>query len=955
MKFLKIKSADMPTKPKPTEQLPNNLMYVWDPNANDWIILQKDTNKATPPLYDPNNQNVATNTTTYMSNIKSASVINGEEDENPLSVKLSDLFLSDSSLVDSYLKKEISCNDILNILGIEIKNENEYKEVCNYVKEFIEDNYMRGIKSSSSLSVLPKLLDKVWYDYDEETAGKYAQIGSWEIGLGGYDTGYEVSYNGTPIFSITEDNELKPYMSDDRLQKDFGFSYSDVEKALKKHRDMTTLKRVGSTQNHSFYIKEDFPSFDGDTRVAVIEEDEDGEIFDWNYFDTMEEAEEFERKMNKKVKSDKEKTIQEYEEMGLDITDLLQACQYVHYGFYDEIKKKWSPEKLYQYLQDRLQKAQDNPQTAKFEKNWTSTRFPEALKLILHWLDTNVETTWKELDSQASKKVKSEKSMMELAQNIIYDAVLIHKAKSMDERPEWDGTFAILTLNPEKTDIVDIKYIPQSSLPSYTPNDNEYGLVRTRDTGFDDTDYQLQPLEMIINQRKSDSFAKDDKNVIESGYKKQSSCLSKFLDGPRYSKEIKIEAGLIKNGLVKYAGFDFNRGTKYAITEKGLKVLRSAAEKEHNEALNEKEKLAYMFGFNTDKETTLDTTGKTIKADDKDIIVIDTGSGYLQVFENGDAYDYGGYSVGEQLYEFSINDEDRRNGKATLDVDDLLNSKFYGIIFEDFDKLEWFVQNIKDSNTQQEIKNLLNKEAKGVYSSKNTSNRRYTIIEADGTPLGKVTASSELDAKVKFGIEHPEYADSQSLCAKEIKSGLEYNGSFEYNDYKIDLFNDTDGGTTFVIYAPKGKTVNNESMYKGTASTMDEAITKAYKIIDGSKEINAQYEQTTNTKEPYPNPSETPHDDIVLENHDGWVNTAEQKVTPEFAQLHSILGEYKKNGHILSITQDGKDLLVSCSPIASYEMKQKFEQLGYECEETDESETGDAYDLPSYTLRIKMK
>ena len=73
MNFIKIKSADMPTKPKPTEQLPNNLMYVWDPNANDWIILQKDTNKATPPLYDPNNQNVTNQTTSYMSNIKSAS------------------------------------------------------------------------------------------------------------------------------------------------------------------------------------------------------------------------------------------------------------------------------------------------------------------------------------------------------------------------------------------------------------------------------------------------------------------------------------------------------------------------------------------------------------------------------------------------------------------------------------------------------------------------------------------------------------------------------------------------------------------------------------------------------------------------------------------------------------------------------------------------------------------
>jgi len=124
---------------------------------------------------------------------------------------------------------------------------------------------------------------------------------------------------------------------------------------------------------------------------------------------------------------------------------------------------------------------------------------------------------------------------------------------------------------------------------------------------------------------------------------------------------------------------------------------------------------------------------KKVKSNNKDIVVIDTGNGYLQVFENDDTYDYGGHQVGEQLYEFSINDEDRNNGKATLDVDDLLNSKFYGIVFEDFDKLEWFVQHIKDSNTQQEIKNLLNKEAKGVYSSKKVTAENMTLddIEAE--------------------------------------------------------------------------------------------------------------------------------------------------------------------------------------------------------------------------------
>ena len=373
-------------------------------------------------------------------------------------------------------------------------------------------------------------------------------------------------------------------------------------------------------------------------------------------------------------------------------------------------------------------------------------------------------------------KSASEKNMMELAQNIIHDVVLIHKAKSMDSRTEWDGTFAIFTLNPEKTDVIDIKYIPQSSLPSYTPNDNEYGLVRTRDTGFDETDYQLQPLEMIIRQRKSDSFAKDDKNAIELGYKKQSSCLSKFLDGPQYSKEIKIEAGLIKEGLLKYAGFDFNRGSKYTITDKGLKFLKAHKEQELNEAQNEREKLAYLFGFNTDEVSTLDTTGKVIK-----------------------------------------------------------NSK------------------------------------------------KWTICEADGTELGEVEADSELDAKVKFGIEHPEYADSLSICAKEI---------------------------------------------------------------------DAKYEETTNTKEPYPNPSETPHDDIILENHTGWVNTAGLKNKSVYRKLFilaKMLEDYHKKELIWPAESEDDNIeIVTGDAKAINELEHRIKDLGFYCESVLQSElpeTGLIYSL----------
>ena len=145
-------------------------------------------------------------------------------------------------------------------------------------------------------------------------------------------------------------------------------------------------------------------------------------------------------------------------------------------------------------------------------------------------------------------------------------------------------------------------------------------IIETNVNG-DRTDEQIKEYYKVgktfnLGSGENDNLAKVVDVIIDRSMQKQSSCLAKFLDGPQYSKEIKIEAGLIKDGLVKYAGFDFNRGTKYTITTKGLEVLRNASEKEHNEALNEREKLAYMFGFNTDEVSTLDTTGKVIKSDE---------------------------------------------------------------------------------------------------------------------------------------------------------------------------------------------------------------------------------------------------------------------------------------------------------------------------------------------------
>lgn len=498
---------------------------------------------------------------------------------------------------------------------------------------------------------------------------------------------------------------------------------------------------------------------------------------------------------------------------------------------------------------------------------------------------------------------------------------------------------------------------------------------------------------------------------INSYNKKQSSCLVKFLDGPQYSKEIKIEAGLIKEGLVKYAGFDFNRGTKYTITTKGLKVLRKASEAEHNDALNEREKLAYLFGFNTDEVSTLDTTGKVIKSEED--------------FEYLDEPFYTSTKPSKkidtlkELHDYIVSAEVVYFANKPKGIS-IKNTP------EKMQKLKMLKEDIERA------KEILNKYNYGeIKSYKKFSSKKWIICEADGTELGEVEADSELDAKVKFGIEHPEYADSQSICAKEIKSSTKFinelteEGLDAYNfvtkllGHKLDLdyhplygicdlvdiddiniankINDKFGASRNFIISYSGKWGDGNSYWIGFENKQD---TK--------KEVDAQYEQTTESHEPYPNPSETPNDHIILENHDGWVNTAsfeddirkqfrqphqklpnsdrdlellekeildliegdkkEQvkslfdefqfsdkeaaQVTPEFAKLHELLGEYKKQDLITLTDLDG-NLVASGDPQIINELEHQVKDIGYYCESVDEYTDSDYAE--TYSLKIFMK
>ena len=167
-----------------------------------------------------------------------------------------------------------------------------------------------------------------------------------------------------------------------------------------------------------------------------------------------------------------------------------------------------------------------------------------------------------------------------------YSYNIIMKAKKMSD--EFYGNddskidyMLIYKLNEDETDIIDTKVIKKKEAPTYPINPHEYFLFMDRDTGWNEIDYSMHPTSELKryygNEEQVKEWYKD--------FTKQSSLidsLNQFLDGDKYSKEIKIEKGLISGGLIKLAGINPIRGPKYSITDKGLNLLKQAAQEEYD-------------------------------------------------------------------------------------------------------------------------------------------------------------------------------------------------------------------------------------------------------------------------------------------------------------------------------------------------------------------------------------
>ena len=78
--------------------------------------------------------------------------------------------------------------------------------------------------------MLSTLLRKCWYDGN----GKFARNGKWSIGLGGYDHGYEVYFDGETICQIKPDNEVYFGRDEYTVKRICGYGYEQILAAVQE-------------------------------------------------------------------------------------------------------------------------------------------------------------------------------------------------------------------------------------------------------------------------------------------------------------------------------------------------------------------------------------------------------------------------------------------------------------------------------------------------------------------------------------------------------------------------------------------------------------------------------------------------------------------------------------------------------------------------------------------------
>lgn len=121
----------------------------------------------------------------------------------------------------------------------------------------------------------------------------------------------------------------------------------------------------------------------------------------------------------------------------------------------------------------------------------------EEIRVSFFLLPSSIGVAQGLLAATLSKFPDKQAKLNKKAEEVVYDSDLIAQVLSMTKNQKEDE-FSIVTLSPEKDKVLGVKYIKKDDVYDYKPNQNEYALVMTRDTGFADTDYQLQPMIMVV-------------------------------------------------------------------------------------------------------------------------------------------------------------------------------------------------------------------------------------------------------------------------------------------------------------------------------------------------------------------------------------------------------------------------------------------------------------------------
>lgn len=107
--------------------------------------------------------------------------------------------------------------------------EDEWDAVEISVRRFAGNEELdEGVKKRISPVSMTGMLKAINKAFDD---GKYGSNGKWECGLGGYDTGYQVSYERIPYFEIKSDNSVL-FLNKNLMYRKLGLTVEDIMNAL---------------------------------------------------------------------------------------------------------------------------------------------------------------------------------------------------------------------------------------------------------------------------------------------------------------------------------------------------------------------------------------------------------------------------------------------------------------------------------------------------------------------------------------------------------------------------------------------------------------------------------------------------------------------------------------------------------------------------------------------------